>query len=492
MLRMLKSYRKGKIMTGRKSEPRITPELIRGGGSWRILFGITISYLLWFSACTPEEEVFTDEAVQLQFDEDTIHFDTLFTSQGSTSEWLTIYNPNRNAVTISEIALGHRTISPYTLFLNGVSGQQFEDIRVLGNDSLLVFVEVLIDPQDQDLPFLVKDSLTFRVNGNQQDVKLIAWGQDAQFHRGWVISQDTTLRGDRPFVIQDSLWIEPDVTVKVDSGAQFFFDNNAFALVRGTLQTEGTLTAPVVFRNVRTDGLYENGFGQWDGMTFTTTSRNNILRYTHVRNAINGIVINTPDADTIPDLILANSIIENMAGYGLLAVGSDIDAYNTLIYRCILGLTYNLGNGYYRYRHCTFENGSTPRSIPIAREEEWYSLAFAEALPEQLANAEVSNQPFYAELTNSILWGNLDDELILSISSEGSTVSLNNNLLKYTDTTILGNIFNEDPLFIDPIIAQYQLDTLSPAINQGIKTSILTDLNGAKRDDQPDLGAYEY
>ena len=459
-------------------------------GSGKIMFGVIVSYLLWFAACTPEEEIFTNDAVQLQFSQDTIQFDTLFTSRGSTSQLLKVYNPNRNAVTISAVATGRSSESPYTVLLNGVPGQQFENVRLLGGDSLFLIVEVLIDPQNENLPFLEKDSLVFQVNGNQQDVKLIAWGQDAYFHQGWIISEDTTLRGDRPFVIQDSLWIEPNVTLSLDSGVQFFFDDRAFALVQGTLQAEGTVTAPVVFRNIRTDGFYENSFGQWDGITFTATSQNNVLEYTKVRNAVNGIVINTPDADTIPDLILANTIIENMAGYGLLAIGSDIEAYNTLIHRCILGLTYNLGNGHYRYHHCTLSNGG--RFYP--REEEWISVVFLEEVPRdsELASLEVSSHPFYGELTNSIVWGDLSDELLLDDLSTTSDIRVQANLLKFTDTSRSTNIYNEDPLFVDPIVFQYELDSLSPAINQGVNTSILTDLNGADRDDQPDLGAYEY
>ncbi|MEM6844851.1 MAG: choice-of-anchor Q domain-containing protein [Bacteroidota bacterium] len=454
--------------------------------SGEIIFGAIISCLLWFSACTPEEEIFTDEAVQLRFSQDTIQFDTLFTSRGSTSQLLRVYNPNQNAVTISTVATGRSSESPYTVLLNGVPGQQFENVRLLGGDSLFLIVEVLIDPQDENLPFLEKDSLVFQVNGNQQDVKLIAWGQDAHFHRSWIIAEDTTLRGNRPFVIQDSLWIEPNVTLTLDSGVQFFFDDRAFALVRGTLQAEGTVTAPVVFRNVRTDGFYENSFGQWDGITFTTTSQNNSLTYTLVRNATNGIVINTPDADTIPDLTLANTIIENMSGYGLLAIGSDIEAYNTLIHRCIVGLAYNIGNGHYRYRHCTFYNGG--RFYP--REEDWISVVFLDEVPNNsgLATLGVSDHPFYGELTNSIVWGDLADEFL---ASDPSTRVLAN-LLKVADTTRSHNIYNKAPLFVDPIIFQYELDSLSPAINQGVKTSILTDLNSAARDDQPDLGAYEY
>lgn len=439
-------------------------------------------------ACTPEEEILTeDSSALLSFDADTIQFDTLFTTRGSTSQVLQVYNPNRNAVTISAVETGRGTNSPYTVWLNGQPGQRFENVRLLGGDSLYLIVEVLIDPQDQNLPFLVEDSLTFQTNGNLQDVKLIAWGQDAYFHRGLVFTQDTLLSGERPFVIQDSLWIAPEVTVRVDSGASFFFDNRAFGLINGSLQTSGTVNAPVVFRNVRTDGSYDNAFGQWEGLTFTNTSRDNRFEHTSVRNAITGITINTPDADTIPDLILANSVIENMAGYGIVAIGSDVDAYNTLIHSCILGLAYNIGRGYYRYRHCTFDNSE----LRYPREDMWYSLAFSEAVPEIFSELEISDHPYYGRLKNSILWGGLTNELFLAFS-ESSTIQIETNLIKSSDERLEDNIYNQDPLFTDPVIYQYGLDSLSPAIDQGMKTPITKDIEGSTRDEMPDLGAFEY
>ena len=439
------------------------------------------------SACTPEDEIITDSpSVLLSFSADTIQFDTLFTTVGSTSRLLKVYNPNRNAVTISAVETGRGSSSPYTVLLNGQPGQRFEDVRLLGGDSLFLIVEVLIDPQNQNLPFLVKDSLTFQVNENLQDVKLIAWGQDAHFHRGWIITRDTLLSGNRPFVIQDSLWIAPEVTVKVDSGAAFYFDNRAFGLINGALQTGGTVNAPEIFRNIRTDGSYENAFGQWEGLTFTSLSQDNQLKHTFVRNAINGIVINTPDADTIPNLTLANCVIENMAGYGLIAIGSDIDAYNTLIHSCILGLAYNVGRGYYRYRHCTLDNNN----VDYPREDEWFSVAFSDTI----SDFEVSMQPFYGEMTNNILWGSLTNELLVvrSQPEPETIVRINTNLLKSSDDSFEDNIYNEDPLFVDPVIFQYELDSLSPAVDQGIRTTITTDINGKQRDEQPDLGAFEY
>ncbi|MEQ9443758.1 MAG: choice-of-anchor Q domain-containing protein [Cyclobacteriaceae bacterium] len=450
---------------------------------WACLLAVLGS--LWLAACTPEEEITTDDAsVQLLFSQDTIQFDTLFSTVGSTSQPLKVYNPHRNAVTISTIETGRGTESSYTAYVNGQPGQRFQNIRLLGGDSLYVLVEVLIDPQDQNLPFLVKDSLVFQVNGNLQDVKLEAWGQDAHFHPGWVITQDTALKGERPFVILDSLWINPEVTVTVDSGARFFFENGAFALIQGSLQTSGTVNAPVIFRNIRTDGAYENALGQWDGLTFTASSRDNKLRHTIVRNAINGIIINTPDADTIPDLTLANSIVENMAGYGIVAIGSDVEAYNTLVHSCILGLAYNVGRGYYRYRHCTFDNSS----LAYPREEDWLSLAFSDTI----SDFDVSAQAFYGELTNSIVWGNFTDELLLVQSQSETDFQIKANLIKSSDDSLEGNIYNEDPLFVDPVIARYALDSLSPAIDQGINTGIKQDLMGESRGDLPDLGAFEY
>jgi hypothetical protein len=454
-------------------------------GKAREVIWLLLSLWLLVAACTPEDEIITDSpSALLSFSADTIQFDTLFTTIGSTSQLLKVYNPNQNAVTISAVETGRGGSSPYTVLLDGQPGRRFEDIRLLGGDSLFLIVEVLIDPQDQNLPFLVKDSLTFQVNGNLQDVKLIAWGQDAHFHRGWIITRDTLLSGNRPFVIQDSLWIAPEVIMKVDSGASFFFDNRAFGLINGSLQVEGTVNAPVVFRNIRTDGAYENALGQWEGFTFTNTSRDNRFEHAFVRNAINGIVINTPDADTVPNLTLANCVIENMAGYGLIAIGSDVDVYNTLIHSCILGLAYNVGRGYYRYRHCTLDNNN----VGYPREDEWFAVAFSDTI----SDFDVSTQPFYGEMTNNILWGGLTDELLLVQSQSETSIRINTNLLKSSDESLEGNIYNDDPLFVDPVIFQYELDSVSPAVDQGVRSVITQDINEKQRDDQPDLGAFEY
>jgi hypothetical protein len=41
-------------------------------------------------------------------------------------------------------------------------------------------------------------------------------------------------------------------------------------------------------------------------------------------------------------------------------------------------------------------------------------------------------------------------------------------------------------------VYNYHLDTTSQVINKGIKSGIITDLEGNQRDTLPDLGAYEF
>ena len=51
---------------------------------------------------------------------------------------------------------------------------------------------------------------------------------------------------------------------------------------------------------------------------------------------------------------------------------------------------------------------------------------------------------------------------------------------------------NEDPLFVDPALFEFELDSLSPAIGKGIPMGVPFDINGVDRGNLPDLGAYQW
>ncbi len=305
---------------------------------------ILSALLMGVGSCTPEDEVLTQgEGVQLLFDRDTVQFDTVFTTVGSTTQWLQVYNPQSKAVNIGSVTLATPENSPFRLRLNGEASTQFQDVRLRGGDSLLLLVEVTVDPENTDLPFIVKDSIRFSTNGNAQYVNLEAWGQDAYFLKSALITQDQTFPGERPYVICDSLRVAPGATLTLAAGAQLYFNDGAGLLVDGTLQAAGTPDARVVLQHVRQDGAYENAPGQWQGVYFGPESKDNRLDFAVIRNAEIGIGIRSPDNDTIPDITLSNTVIEHMSGYGLLALNTDIDAYNTVISNCAAGLVGGLG-----------------------------------------------------------------------------------------------------------------------------------------------------
>lgn len=449
-----------------------------------------IIFLIGVGSCTPEDEVLTrDEGVQLIFSADTVQFDTVFTTVGSTTQWLQVYNPQAKAVDISWVSLATPENSPFRLLLNGEAGTRFNDVRLRGGDSLLLLVEVTVDPQNTDLPFIVKDSVEFRTNGNVQHVILEAWGQDAYFLKSEVIVQDATFSGERPYVICDSLRVVSGATLTLAAGTQLYFNNGAGLLVDGTLQAIGTPEARVVLQHVRQDGDYENAPGQWQGVFFGTSSKNNRLDFATIRNASVGATIVSSDNDTLPDLILNSAIVENMSGFGVLTAEADVDVRNSLMSNCALGSFFGLGRAYYRFWHCTLVN--EPGNF--ARENNEPLLAFDQ-------NFSVSSQltqDFTLQIANCIVWGILENELLFAPFKPENPVNLSlvKTLIKSSDTTpdlVANNFYNQNPAFVDAEVDDYRLDSLSPAINAGIPLGIERDLNDNPRDTQPDLGAYEY
>ena len=66
--------------------------------------------------------------------------------------------------------------------VDGLPGTEFTDLEIAPNDSLYVFVEVTIDPNEDQLPYVIEDSIRMVTNNNEQFVQLVAWGQNAHFY----------------------------------------------------------------------------------------------------------------------------------------------------------------------------------------------------------------------------------------------------------------------------------------------------------------------
>lgn len=438
-------------------------------------------------SCKPEEEIITYDVTNgLEFSTDTVLFDTVFTGVGSATRRLKVFNRNINAVKVSSIQLGKQDASPYRILVNGTEPLQSEELLILGKDSILILVEVLIDPQDEDSAFFVNDSIVFDTNGQIQDVKLVAWGQDAHYLGNEVLECNSTWTKGRPYVLYGSVLVDTLCQLTIEAGTQIFAQKEAFLFAKGNIIANGTHDERITFRNVRLEKRYENIPGQWGGILLLEGSHNNLFNFNVIRNAEFGIRLGSPDQDTIPDVVVANTIIENMSNSGILAFTSDLYAENVLINNCMQLVVGNLAGGNYTYKHCTFAN---------------YGYNFRRETPSiflsdniQLDDNSSIVEDLLVQMQNSIVDGNLEDEIVFDFGGGASNqLGLNNSMFRSTIESLdtLGNILNEDPKFIDAPGYNYRLDTLSPAKDAGIFAGVQMDLDANLRDELPDLGAYE-
>jgi hypothetical protein len=437
--------------------------------------------------CRPEEEILDPEFLGgLQFSNDTVLFDTVFTGIGSATRRLKVFNPSPNTQKIQNIWVGGGSASPFKVILNGFQIDNKEELSLLGKDSILLLIEVFIDPKNVNSPYLVNESIIFETKGGLQNVKLVAWGQDAYYIGNEVLPCNSTWNDDLPIVMYGSVLVDTLCSLTIEKGTRIFAAKNAYLYVRGQLLTNGTAEDRIVFRNERLDPKYENIPGQWGGIIFLEGTYGNEINYTTIRNAIYGIRLGAPDNDTIPEVVLRNTIIQNMSHSGIISFSSDLYAENTLVNNCIEFTCANVAGGNYIFRHCTFAN---------------YSQNFIRQSPSffvsdniRLDDNSVIIENISVILQNSIVFGDQTEELFFDLSGGANfTFAFNNNIMKSTINGLdtLGNIINQDPRFIDRLRYNYRLDTLSPAKDTGIFIGIAHDLDGNARDAKPDIGAYE-
>ena len=150
----------------------ILPALIKNMVRWTALCG---GLLLLFTLAFCQKEKFTsDPADKLEFSTDTLRFDTVFTQLGSATRYFKIYNRHKESIRISRIFLEKGANSRYNLNIDGISGDDQENLEIAPNDSMYVFAEVTIDPNDDASPFVVDENVLFETNGNVQKVVLEA------------------------------------------------------------------------------------------------------------------------------------------------------------------------------------------------------------------------------------------------------------------------------------------------------------------------------
>ena len=483
----------------------------------RYFFITTLLLILLTTFSCRKDEIITDSSAKLSFSTDTLVVDTVFSTIGSTTRRIVVYNRNNQRINISTIAVAGGLNSQFRINVDGVSGNQHQNVEIEANDSLFIFVEVTIDPNSSLSPFVVEDALIFSTNGNQQQVQLVAWGQNAHYFTPKVFPTNglpnyscldgncdaslpainQTWINDKPYVIYGYLVIDSADVLNINPGVRVHLYNKSGIWVYkgGNLNVNGTLAEPVTFQGTRLDYSFKDVPGQWDRIWINEGSVNNVFNYAIIKNAFVGI-----QAETLPfepntaissnKLILNNSEIHNSSAIGILATNYIIESENTLITNCG---QYNLlisGGGKYIFNHATIANywPDGVRQTPAVFAQNYYQDINGNI---QLRNIDSLN------FKNSIIHGNIDNEFALEAISPGVinyTVTYSVIKTTWTGGSNFSNLVLNpgNSLFVDEVNHNYHLSGSSPAINAGIASSVILDRDGVTRNNPPDVGVYEY
>jgi hypothetical protein len=465
-----------------------------------------------------KDKLLTDTTARLKFSADTLLFDTVFTTIGSTTRHFLVRNPYNQPISISNIHLAGGTNSPYKVNVDGSPLlTSLQNIQIRAKDSMYVWVKVTINPTSGSSPMIVADSILFDVNGHNQHVILEAVGQNVYLHKpnNYILLSDGTSVPysyapcgtwpvDKPHLIFNYLVVDSACTAIIPAGAKIFMHNNAVLWVYkgGTLQVTGSYTQPVTFAGDRLEADYAGIPGQWGNIWLSALSKNNTIDWAIIKNASVGLLVDTVDAGSHnPTLRLTNTRIFNMSVAGIYARGSTIVADNVAISNCAqYSVALTIG-GCYSFRQCSFADyySTATRSTPSVVINNWYTDVNNNKWVRNLDSAH-----FY----NCIIDGANTDELKLDSAQSATTHFryLFDHCLMASTLSVFGNthfnlnnIYNNTntpdfPNFYDPGNNNLNIHPNSPAAGAGgnLANPIPTDLNNVSRDPfAPAMGAYE-
>jgi hypothetical protein len=330
-----------------------------------------------FSSCK-KDKLLTDPYAKVSFSEESVLFDTVFTSIGSSTRNIRVRNKNSQKIRISSITLKGGTSSQFILNVDGSKGVSFKDLEIAAHDSMYIFIQVNVNPNNLNSPLIVEDEVDFVVNGNDQVLKLEAWGQDAYYHRPTNAVKfqdgsyfpysrisnrtpiDTIWKKDKPHVVYGYLVVDSGQKLTINPGVNIYmnYKSGLWVYAGGQLQILGQKGNEVIIQGARREKDYADEPGQWDRIWINEGSDFNKIDYAIIKNGYIGV-----QAEVIGDTIgkpgkltLTNTRIQNMSLWGLYCKAFKVTGGNNVISNCQEYCLNILLGGEYNFKQCTFAN----------------------------------------------------------------------------------------------------------------------------------------
>ena len=497
----------------------------------RAVLSISLFFLvLWACQDDPFETV--PSKGNLEFSKDTVYLDTVFTNIGSSTRTFKVYNRGGENISISSIRLERGEASFYRLNVDGNPGKAFENVEILSNDSIYVFVEATIDYDAVSDP-LYTDRILFEGSESDQQVQLITLVQDAHFLypardaqgvketipvgrdaegqeirvEGFYLDGDQVWNDEKPYVIYGYAAVAEGNSLEIREGTKIYFHQGSGLLIEknAALEIKGSLDKKVSFSGDRLEEFFEDVPGQWGTIWLKPGSLVKEISHAKIRNNTIGILIDSVGNESDAGLKMSNVEIYNTSSFGVLSRTSRIQGSNLVVGNNGESSLACLGGGDYEFIHGTFANywSSGLRQLPTV----WFSNAAGASGQEELDSRDV-----VLRIGNCIIEGNRSVEFILE-ADPGTTFEFmfSNSLLRFNDPSgvyqgdplydfdnqdlYFGNVFNGVTDFKDPVLHDLRIGQESDAIGIGSLEEaqrIPLDILGTERTNSPDAGAYQH
>lgn len=489
-----------------------------------VVFIVSVCFSISFISCK-KDKLLTDPSATVAFSQDSILFDTVFTTIGSATRNIRIINNNNQKINISAIYLEQGQSSNFMLNVDGVPGKTVNDVEILAHDSVYVFVQVNVNPTSALSPLIIQDKIIVNVNGNYQSVALEAWGQDAHYHfpdkaiqykNGYLpystvstVTTGVTVNwgggalgqpdDDKPHVIYGWLVVDSLQKLVINPGVKVYFHQNAGLWVYryGTLQVNGTKGNEVIFQGDRREADYADLPGQWDRIWINEGHTDNYINYAIIKNSFIGVQASIlMDPNQPRKLKMTNTIIKNCSKWGLYTQYFEVWGANNVIANCKEYCAALTWGGKYTFLHTTFANYFSQDGgrggQPCVHIDNYDG---SQVLP--------MDSVYFV---NSIIDGNQSNEIELDVREyvASQKFKLSNCLIKGsipTSTLITqsSNVFNGNPDFDNPASYNFIINGNSAAKGIGDLTIPTlypvcgTDITGKTRSTGTvSAGAYQY
>lgn len=278
-----------------------------------------LATILLCVACSDDEQFTTSRSDVLTLPDDTLKMDTVFSGNASATYTFWIRNKNKQALRVNDIRLadgsqGFRVNVDGEYLNKSISG-----LEVLGEDSLLVFVELTPQATGKVEPQPLDEQLVFTLeSGVEQRVKLRAWAWDAERWENKTVTVDEEITTQKPIIVYGTLTVAEGATLKLDGTTLYFYDG-AEMDVLGTLQAEGA-----TLRGDRLDRMftylpYDHISGQWKGISVKEKARC-VMTGCDVHGAHDAIV-----AAAGSTIQLMHTVVHNNEGTGIAAAEATVE-----------------------------------------------------------------------------------------------------------------------------------------------------------------------